>query len=126
MRVKAPPHSAQALLAALAEALRASRPMGRRPSTCKHVACRPPIGRDGPGLFMRNIFAASAFHVPEARSHLENWAKGRTFRARLMEWAQILLLLAERAGIRPAETVGRLNRSVSSAPLLPLCMCLFA
>jgi hypothetical protein len=65
MRVKAPPHSAQALLAALAEALRASRPVGRRPSTCKHVAGRPPIGRDGPGLFMGRIFAASVFHVRE-------------------------------------------------------------
>ena len=63
MRVKAPPHSAQALLAALAEALRASRPMGRRPSTCQHVAGRPLIGRDGPGLFMRSILPASVFYA---------------------------------------------------------------
>ena len=38
----------------------------------------------------------------EDRSQLEAWARGKTFEARLVERARILLLLAEGTGIRPA------------------------
>jgi hypothetical protein len=96
-RDKAPPHPAHALLAALAEALRASRPMGRRPSTCKHVAGRPPIGRDGPGL---NILLLVS--VPgQAKDSASRWVGGAPVNSTDR--------LAQHGGFRPrrfAENVG--------------------